>query len=91
MSEAPPSLNTVEGQEAATNDFGPYTAGFETYTADAEPAPLFADFDERRQCPHMGYGVKGKVKFADGTEEVHEAGDAYYAPPGHLPTLYAGV
>ena len=23
-------------------------------------------------------------------EETYEAGDAYYAPPGHLPTLYAG-
>jgi hypothetical protein len=40
----------------------------------------------------MGYVVKGKVKFAfaDGSEETYEAGDAYYAPPGHLPTLYAG-
>ena len=31
-----------------------------------------------------------KFTFADGTEEMYEAGDAYYAPPGHLPTLYAG-
>jgi quercetin dioxygenase-like cupin family protein len=40
----------------------------------------------------MGYVVTGKVKFtyADGREELYEAGDAYYAPPGHLPTLYAG-
>ena len=44
--------------------------------------------DDRCQCPHMGYVVKGKVKFTftDGHEEVYEAGDAYYAPPGHLPT-----
>jgi quercetin dioxygenase-like cupin family protein len=40
----------------------------------------------------MGYVVKGRVKFtfADGREETYEAGDAYYAPPGHLPYLYAG-
>jgi hypothetical protein len=40
----------------------------------------------------MGYVVEGKVKFtfADGHEEVYEAGDAYYAPAGHLPYLYAG-
>ena len=41
----------------------------------------------------MGYVIKGRVKFAfaDGTEEFYEGGDAYYAPPGHLPTLYAGT
>jgi quercetin dioxygenase-like cupin family protein len=40
----------------------------------------------------MGYVVAGKVTFTftDGTEETYEAGDAYYAPPGHLPYLYAG-
>ena len=64
------------------------------YTADAELAPLFVGLpDDHCQCPHMGYVVHGKVKFtfADGTEEVYETGDAYYAPPGHLPTLYAGT
>ena len=42
--------------------------------------------------PAHGIRRSGKVKFTftDGTEEVYEAGEAYYAPPGHLPTLYAG-
>ncbi len=83
----------LEGYEGHFEDFGPYTVGFETYTADADLAPLFVGLpDDRCQCPHMGYVVKGKVKFtfADGREETYEAGDAYYAPPGHLPTLYAG-
>ena len=83
----------LEGYEGHFEDFGPYTVGFESYTADADPAPLFAGLpDDRCQCPHMGYVVKGKLKFtfADGREEVYEAGDAYYAPPGHLPYLYAG-
>jgi prepilin-type processing-associated H-X9-DG protein len=36
--------------------------------------------------------ITGKVQFtyADGHSETYEAGDAYYAPPGHLPTLFAG-
>ena len=83
----------LEGYEGHFEDFGPYTVGFETYTADADLAPLFAGLpDDRCQCPHMGYVLKGKVKFTfdDGREEVYEAGDAYYAPPGHLPYLYAG-
>ncbi len=83
----------LDGYEGHFEDFGPYTVGFERYTADAELAPLFVGLpDDRCQCPHLGYVVTGKVKFtyADGREEVYEAGDAYYAPPGHLPTLYAG-
>jgi hypothetical protein len=83
----------VEGYEGHFEDFGPFTVGFETYTADADLAPLFVGLpDDCCQCPHMGYVVQGRVKFtfADGLEETYEAGDAYYAPPGHLPMLYAG-
>ena len=79
----------LEGYEGHFEDFGPYTVGFETYTADAELAPLFVGLpDDRCQCPHMGYVIKGKLKFdfADGKEELYEAGDAYYAAPGHVPT-----
>jgi len=84
----------VEGYEGHFEDFGPYTVAFEAYTADADLSPFFVGLpDDRCQCPHMGYVLKGRVKFtyADGTEEVYESGDAYYAPPGHTPTLYAGT
>ncbi len=30
-------------------------------------------------------------RYADGTEDVIKAGDAYYAPPGHLPVFKAGT
>jgi hypothetical protein len=84
----------LEGYEGHFEDFGPYTVGFETYTADAELAPLFVGLpDDRCQCPHFGYVMKGRLKFtfADGTQELYEGGDAYYAAPGHVPTLYAGT
>jgi hypothetical protein len=47
--------------------------------------------DDRCPCPHWGYMLKGKVtyRFAD-HEEVHEAGDAFYVPPGHIPEAEAG-
>ncbi len=83
----------VEGYEGHFEQLGDYTVGFETYTADADLAPFFVGLPEDRcQCSHMGYVLKGKVKFTftDGTEEVYETGDAYYAPPGHTPFLYAG-
>jgi hypothetical protein len=43
--------------------------------------------------PTHGLVIKGRLKFAfaDGNEELYQAGDAYYAAPGHLPTLYAGT
>ncbi len=84
----------MEGYQGQFEQMGDWTVGFETYTDDAELAPLFVGLpDDRCQCPHLGYVLAGKVKFtfADGTEEVYAAGDAYYAPPGHTPTLFAGA
>ena len=55
-------------------------------------APLFKGLpDDRCQCPHWGYVLKGQMryKYAD-HEEVFRAGDVYYAPPGHTPVLEAG-
>ena len=84
----------VEGCEGHFEELGGYTVGFETYTADADHAPFFVGLpDDRCQCGHLGYVLKGKLKFtyADGREEIYEAGDAYHAPPGHTPTLYEGT
>jgi hypothetical protein len=84
----------VEGYEGHFENFdGGYTVGFETYTADADTADLFKGLpDDRCQCEHWGYVIKGKVSFktADG-EETFETGDAYYVGPGHTPVLYAGT
>lgn len=84
----------LDGYEGHFEHFdGGYSVGFETYTADADLAPLFRGLpDDRCQCPHWGYVVAGRVTFtfADDHEETYEAGDAYYAPPGHTPRLYAG-
>jgi hypothetical protein len=84
----------LEGYEGRLEHFdGGYTVAFERYTADADLTPLFAGLpDDRCQCPHWGYVVAGKVtfKFAEG-EETYQAGDAYYAPPGHTPVLYDGT
>ncbi len=85
---------TVEGYEGHFEHFdGNFTVGFESYTADADLAPMFTGLpDDRCQCPHWGYVIAGRVTFTftDGHQETYEAGDAYYAPPGHTPHLYAG-
>jgi hypothetical protein len=84
----------LEGYEGQFEHWeGGYSVGFERYSADADLAPLFVGLPEDRcQCPHWGYVIRGKVTFtyADGHSESYETGDAYFAPPGHTPTLFAG-
>jgi hypothetical protein len=43
-------------------------------------------------CPHWGYLLAGQitVRYAD-HEEVIEAGDAFYMPPGHVPEAASGT
>lgn len=71
---------------------GGYTVGFERHTADADPADLFRGLPEDRcQCPHWGVVLRGRIMFRyPDRDEVYEAGDAYYAPPGHTPVMYDG-
>ena len=82
----------VEGYEGHMERVaGGYTIAFERYTENADLSPFFDGLpDNRCQAEHWGYVIKGKVtfKFAD-HDETFEAGDAYYAPPGHTPVLYA--
>ena len=42
--------------------------------------------DDRCQCPHWGYVIKGQMryKYAD-HEETYGAGDLFFMPPGHGP------
>lgn len=57
-----------------------------------DPTPLFKGLPgDRCQCPHWGYVLKGRLRYryAD-HEEVYKAGDAYHAPPGHIPVVEAG-
>src|SRR5229473_3417013 len=64
-----------------------FTVVFESYHVDADGAPVFKGLpDDRCQCPHWGYVVKGRlrVRYEDHVETLR-AGDAYYMAPGHLP------
>jgi hypothetical protein len=85
---------TMEGFDGRYEDVDGYTIGFEAYTEDADPAPLFRGLPgDRCQCPHWGVVLKGTLIYskADGTEDVIGAGEAYYVGPGHLPRFTAGT
>jgi len=89
-------------KESATQggDYGPvvdrneevegYRIGFTTFKEDVDATPLMTGLpDDRCQCPHWGYVISGKMTFryAD-RDEVFEAGDAFYTPPGHVPVKH---
>lgn len=91
-SETASQTVTIDGFEGRYEDLAGYTVGFERYFEDSDAAELFRGLpDDRCQSPHWGYVLAGRVafRFAD-REETYEAGDAYYAPPGHTPVFYAG-
>ena len=72
---------------------GGYIASFCRFREDGDATPVFRGLpDNRCQSPHWGYVFSGKItlKYAD-HDEVYEAGDAYYAPPGHIPVVTAGT
>src|SRR6266498_5187458 len=86
-------------KESATQggEFGPvtdrsgqvdgYTVNFTSLREDIDATPFMKGLpDDRCQCPHWGYVIKGKMtaRYAD-RDEVFEAGDAFYSPPGHVP------
>jgi len=80
----------IEGRYA---ELGSYTVGFETFKFDVDPAPFFVGLpDDRCQCPHWGIVTSGQITFryAD-HDETYVEGDAYYAPPGHLPLIAGGT
>jgi hypothetical protein len=64
-----------------------YTVTFTSLLEDIDATPFMKGLpDDRCQCPHWGYVIKGKMtaRYAD-RDEVFEAGDAFYTPPGHVP------
>jgi hypothetical protein len=57
----------------------------ESFAGGLNTAPLFVGLpDDRCQCPHWGYVVKGRLRviYKD-REETISGGDAYYLAPGH--------
>ena len=78
--------------EDRTGNLDGYTVNFVSIRQDHDLAPMLSGLPGGRcPCPHWGYVLKGRmtVRYAD-HEEVCEAGDAFYLPPGHAPAAEAG-
>jgi hypothetical protein len=73
-------------------DLDGYTVNFVAIRDEMDLTPLLKGLpDDLCPCPHWGYVFKGRLTwhFAD-REEVIEAGEAFYVPPGHAPRAEAG-
>jgi hypothetical protein len=84
----------LDGIEAHYGALDGYTVGFEFSAHDQDLAPLFTGLpDNACQARHWGVVLEGTlvVRYTDNSEDVIEAGEAYYAPPGHLPLFKAGT
>ncbi len=78
--------------EDRSEDLGGYTVNFVSIRADHDLAALLAGLPGGQcPCPHWGYVIKGQLTIRYGDrEEVIGAGDAYYMPPGHVPSSTMG-
>src|SRR5271169_2534139 len=84
-----------EDTEEIWTKLGEYLVCFDFYAEDGDAGMGRVEkaFAGCSLCgrPHWGYVLKGRkgFRFPD-REEIYEAGDAYYAPPGHLPINFPG-
>ena len=64
-----------------------YAVNFVTFRENVDATPLLKGLPgDQCQCPHWGFVLKGRLTYRFGDrEEVYEAGDAFYQPPGHVP------
>lgn len=74
-------------------EWGNMTFGAAKIRQTVDITPLLKGLpNDRCQCPHWGYVLKGQIraKFSD-QEEVYETGDLYFIPPGHTIIVEAGT
>ena len=82
-----PTTMDFEIAEDRSCELDDFTVNFVTIRQDHDLAPMLASLPGGMcQCPHWGVMTKGRmtVRYAD-REEVFEAGDAFYMPPGPHP------
>jgi hypothetical protein len=74
-------------------DLDGFTVNFVTIRESHDLAPMLAGLPGGKcSCPHWGYVLEGRITVRyDDHEEVIEAGDAFYMPPGHAPEAEAGT
>jgi cupin domain len=76
-----------------SSELGGYTVNFVTITKTHDLGPVLASLPGGNcSCPHWGYVITGRLTVRyDDHEEILQAGDAFYMPPGHAPEADEGT
>jgi mannose-6-phosphate isomerase-like protein (cupin superfamily) len=86
---------TVETSEMVMQDaeWGDMHVEFSTLHKKLDVTPLLKGLpNDRCQCPHWGYVLKGRMIMRNkDREEIANVGDAYYMAPGHTAIFDAGT
>jgi hypothetical protein len=79
--------------EEWTGEVDGQAVNFVVFKVPIDSGPLLKGLPgDRCPCPHWGYVFKGRVTYTfEDHEEVHEPGDAFYVPGGHLQRAEAGT
>jgi hypothetical protein len=88
-----PILFGEDGAGIRGADWGGLRAMVISLPAGTDLAPLLQGLPgDLCPCPHWGYVLKGRIRvtFAD-RQEVLQAGDLFYLPPGHSPMVEEDV
>jgi hypothetical protein len=74
--------------EVRLSEAGDMTVSFIRFRKGTDLGPALAGLpDDLCPCPHWGYMLKGRLKMKTRNgDEVYEAGQAFYWPPGHAPS-----
>ena len=84
--DVPVDIQT-EHAELRTSEVGEMAVAFMRLRKGADFGPALTGLpDDLCQSRHWGYMLKGRVKMRTKTgDEIYEAGQAFYWPPGHSP------
>lgn len=88
-----PKTMEMEGATLRETEWGDIHVEYGTFIKEFDVSPFLKGLpDDRCQCPHWGYLIKGKitVKYKD-RDEIINAGDSYYMEPGHKGIIGAGA
>ena len=84
--DIPVTLQAPDMTGRTIYDWGGMAVAYNELPGGMDVTPLLKGLkNDSCHCPHWGYIFEGAFKFIydDGTEEVFEDGDVFYAPAGH--------
>lgn len=84
--DAPDAIARQQMGFGDASRYGELSGEYFTLAAGTDITPLLEGLeDDRCQCPHWGYVLEGTLtaSYTNGSEDVTEAGELFYWPPGH--------